>query len=169
MTGRPRGKRSRLQKEPDLIEKMGAVLQAGHYADVACSIVGIAESSYYAWLERGEAAIERRRAGSTLDARDTRYAEWAETIAKASATAEARAVKVVLDAMPEDARHAEWFLERRYPRRWGRFDRVETTERPIDPIAEAALTDGNVRALIDDLIDAVSSGSGESSGSGPTD
>ncbi len=164
--GKLRGKKSRLQKEPGLIEAIGATLQAGHYAHVACQIVGVKEASYYAWLERGEAAIATRRAGGHLNAREALYAEWAETIASASAAAEARAVQVVVDAMPTDARHAEWFLERRYPRRWGRFDRVETNERQeVDPIAAAALADGNVRALIDDLIDAISCNEPGGSGS----
>lgn len=159
------GKRPLVEREPELIDKVAAALQAGHYANTACAMVGMSETAYYATLQKGDAALRRQRDGEELTERDALYARFAEAVHRGSSNAEERALKVIRDAMADEWQAAGWFLERRYPRKWGRFDRVETTERPADPVAEAAMRDEKVAELVDDLIASISSG-GESCGAG---
>jgi hypothetical protein len=171
---KPVGKRSRLEREPDLIEEIAGLLRLGNYVGPVCRAVGIAESSYYAWLERGEAALEKVEEARSLaedpdavdptlvlDRREARYAEFAEAVTRADARAEVTIAGIV--STSEDPRVLLEFLGRRYPARWGRQDKIEQTIRTIDDerIASAALTSEVARRAIDDLIAEISGGSGD--------
>ena len=92
-------------------------IRAGNYAEVAARYAGISEATYYRWMQRGG---EDSGAGKS-----TRYCEFREAIKKAEADAEVRAVSIIQDAMPDSWQAAMTYLERKYPQRWGRGDRVE--------------------------------------------
>jgi len=162
-----------LEYEPGLIEQVGSWLAAGHYVTVACDALGVAASSYYAWLERGEASLaeqERRMSewggrgeAPTYPTEKARlYAEFAATVKKASPQGEERALRVIRDAFEDNWQAAGWYLERRWPKRWGRYDRVESVEGTggSSELAEAALRDERVRGLVDDLLESLSEPSG---------
>jgi hypothetical protein len=91
----------------------------------AARVVGIHRDTFFAWLQRGEAAIERRERGEHVGVREIPFVEFADAIGTARAEAETRAVQVIADAMDRDWRAAAWFLEHSLPGRWGRRGRAE--------------------------------------------
>ncbi len=84
-------------------------LERGHYARAACALAGIDESTYYRWLERGRKA------------RRGRYRAFCEAVDQAEAKAENIAVLALQrEVLRGDMRAVTFYLERRYPARWGR-------------------------------------------------
>ena len=110
---------------PERQEIIIETLRGGGYAEAAIKRAGIGHSTYYEWLQKGEAG-------------DQPYADFADAVKKAEADAETRAVATVLavafgapaqyDAQGNQIREEEkrnWqaamtYLERRYADRWGR-------------------------------------------------
>ena len=68
---------------------------------------------------------------------DPRYAAFRDAANVAHATAEADAIRVITNAGKLDARHAEWFLERSFPNRYGRQTRTEVTGKNGEPLLVA--------------------------------
>ena len=104
------GRRSKLTRQ--LIESLCETIEAGNHIRVACQSAGIGESSYYRWLERAEGG-----AGGI-------YREFQEAIKKAEGVGEAVLVEQILADASWQAK--AWYLERRYPERWGRRDRLDS-------------------------------------------
>jgi len=108
------------------------VLAAGNYREAACQFAGITPKTFRNWLDRAEAP----------DA-DPAYVEFAQLVARAESKGEIEAVANVR-AAGKDPRY--WaadmtFLERRYPERWGRKDRVHST---VDATHKLIIQWGNV-------------------------
>lgn len=103
------GRKSKLT--PERQERICELLRAGNYAGVAAKAAGIAESTFYAWIERGEKA----RTGA--------FAEFAEAVKKAEAEGETAALEIIQTAALESWQAAAWLLERRFPQRWARANR----------------------------------------------
>lgn len=91
---------------PELAEKIANYISTGNYAVVVCGLVGIGESTYYSWLEKG------------VKAKSGKYREFLELIKRAEAAREAKWIKDI-DGDPSWQSKA-WLLERRYPERWGK-------------------------------------------------
>lgn len=120
------GERARPPKlNPELQERIVAALVAGNYVEPACRASGISPSTYYRWLERGEAEEEGL------------YRAFAEAVWKAEAAAEMSALRVIRGAMVEDWRAALAFLERRHAQRWGRRPAAERSEAAAPASLEA--------------------------------
>jgi hypothetical protein len=119
---------------PEIQKTIVAAIRAGSYNEAACRAVGISETSFYRWMEVGEADRERGV--------ESAYADFWEAVTRASAQAEVHAVGLIRQAMPDDWRAAAHYLERRFPRRWGRRDSVELggelAIRSFSEIAKAA-------------------------------
>jgi hypothetical protein len=99
-------------------------LRGGCYAVTACARAGIPESDYYDWLQKGRAGKQP-------------YLEFLESVKKAEAEAEAAAIGTVL-RVGLDPENPNWqaamtYLERRYPDRWGRRNRVDTGNADAKP------------------------------------
>jgi len=108
------GRRTKLT--PELQQQICDLLAMGNYADDVCDIVGIGETTFYRWLQEGEAGKEP-------------YREFRESIKKAQAQAVARAVAGIQRAGLDGSWQAlAWFLERRYPDKWGKRERVEHSD-----------------------------------------
>jgi transposase len=93
--------------------KIVEALAAGNYFNVACEVAGIGERTGYRWLEQGE----QERSGP--------YQQFWQAVKKAEADAEASALQVVRDAMPQQWQAAMTFLERKFPARWARRERLD--------------------------------------------
>ena len=91
-------------------------IETGNYASVAAHLAGIGETTLYRWLERGK---------KEADDEDSIYREFRESLKRAEAEAEMKAVAVIVDAMPQSWQAAMTFLERKFPSRWARGKRVE--------------------------------------------
>lgn len=108
------GRPDRLTKERH--ERIVQLIRNGVYIQTACEANGIGTSTYYRWLENAD----------NPDA-DPKYREFREAITRARAEAEARHVLHVEQAARTDWKAAAWFLERSFPTRYGRQQRIEHT------------------------------------------
>jgi hypothetical protein len=103
---------------PGVRAKVLDCLSVGAYAYTAAAAAGIAESTYYAWLDRGKAARDRIDAGESVHEDELEFLEFSESVTRVTAQVELRALQAVQDACLTDWRAASWFLERRHPQRW---------------------------------------------------
>ena len=98
----------RLKLTPELIEQAAKLIAGGNYASTVLQMLGVGESTWYRWLEKG-----RDSKGRSI------YREFWESIQKAEAAAEARAVSGVMAAGRRNWTAYAWYLERKFPDRWG--------------------------------------------------
>ncbi len=130
---------SRTKLTPELQEALVQAIRAGNYAAVAVQYAGISRSTFYRWMQRGQ------RAKSGL------YCEFFEAIRRAESQAEVRAVAILQGHMKDSWRAAMTFLERKYPDRWGRKDRLKIDIEPRQALAELL---GMEPDEIDSMVDA---------------
>ncbi len=102
---------------PDVQERICTAIRAGAPPETAAVYAGVAARTYYRWMARGE----REQRGE--------FWQFCQAIKKALAEFEVRTVTLVQQAAPADWRAAMTLLERRFPDRWGRRDRVDHTHR----------------------------------------
>lgn len=131
----------------EIVKEFAEALEDGNYFVTVCDGLGIDESTAYDWLNKGKDGQDAT--GDWPDA----YREFAKSVKVASAKAEMKALKLVMDAAkPQDFALTEkgtaypvvvsetgpnklpgqWqasmtFLERRFPDRWKRTERQENT------------------------------------------
>lgn len=117
---------------PAMITKIAEGLRGGGYREVVAAHAGIAVSTLYAWLERGEADLATRdrleAEGATdaeIDATRTLFSELSEAATRAEAEAELEASALILSAAKDDWRAAAEFLRRRHTKRWTATERLE--------------------------------------------
>ena len=111
------GRPSRLT--PQLAAKLAEIIASGVTYAVAAKYVGISRATLHRWLERG------RKKGSGA------FRQLRRDVGRALAQAELRAVLVIQKAGAKQWQAAAWFLERRWPHRWGRTSR-ERAQDAID-------------------------------------
>lgn len=115
---RGRGRPKLLEFDETLTESLAFYLRKGMYLREACSLAGVSRDSVYTWMKQGVRDI---RAGI-----DSAEANFSDTVKKAMAEAEEKAVDNVRAAgqLPQFWAAEAWFLERRYPDKYGKRDRV---------------------------------------------
>jgi hypothetical protein len=86
-----------------------SVIAAGNFPTTAARACGVAESAFMNWMRLGR------------EGKDPEYAEFVEQVKAAENQAEASAVGRINAAMqdPKLWTAAAWFLERKFPDRWG--------------------------------------------------
>lgn len=120
----PGGRPSKLT--PDVQARILQAIAAGAYVETAAAYAGISKDSYYEWMARGESA-------SADDPAERPYIEFSDAIKKATAEVEVLALLEVQMGGPRWASRG-WWLERRFPRKWGRMKREDTgDEKPPQP------------------------------------
>jgi len=136
---RPIGRRTKLT--PELQTTIIEGLRLGNYAIVAAQFAGISESCYYKWIRRGE---DDMAAGE-----DTKFSQFVQSIKHAEAEAETRAVAQVMQAGQDSWQASMTYLERKFPGRWSRGERVEHTGTvKVAAINLAALSDAELEEAI---------------------
>lgn len=124
---KPLGRPTKLTDEVQ--KKILDAVRAGIWLDQAAALAGIAASSLFLWVDKGQRALEL----ADLEERELIgvekvYADFSESLKKARAEAEARNITLVQQAASDGTwQAAAWFLERSFPNRWGRKDRMEVT------------------------------------------
>lgn len=103
-------------------DRLLSALRAGNFRNVAAEWAGISDRVFREWMAKGEAS----RRGPFVDFR--------RRVLEAERAAEIRAVGLVMKAAEEDPKHAEWWLERKFPERWGRRDKMEVSGSGGGPI-----------------------------------
>lgn len=97
---------------PELQKNLIRYIQAGSHIVVACKAVGISEVTFYDWVKRG-------RAGEEL------YLKFLKSIKKAQAKTEIRNIAIVQKAAEKNWVAAMTWLERKYPQRWAKKDKLD--------------------------------------------
>ena len=113
---------------PEVQDEVVKRIRAGNYINVSCQAVGIGVSTYFEWLKKGE---EGRQP----------YAEFTDAIKKAEAEAHVNYVAIVASHAPNQWQAAAWWLERRFPDKWGRRDKLDikgeiVADKKVDKIEE---------------------------------
>jgi transposase len=120
-------------------------IQEGNYLDTACRIVGIDYATMRRWILRGEEEGQGK------------FYNFCEAIKRAEALAEAWRVKQIKKASYEDWKANAWYLERKYPQRWGKKDSLEAqiksehTHREEQAIEHTVKTDQETVELVRQL------------------
>lgn len=137
---------------PEIQQALVTVIQAGNYNITACNFVGVAESTFYRWMQRGEDEIKRlieveEETGEYLDPdeKEAIYVQFWESIKKAESTSEVTALMHVKRSFGEDWKSAMTFLERKKPDHWRRRDRTELTDPDGNPVAVVVYLPDNNR------------------------
>jgi hypothetical protein len=124
----------------DVRAKILATVRIGNYRETACRRARISDRTLRDWVERGakeldeiESLMGRKEAGEDVTIPElSEFAQFALDLEDAEAKCEQACVGVVLDGDTEDVR---WFMERRWPRRWGKLaTRVELSGPDGGPI-----------------------------------
>lgn len=109
---------------PDIQAKIVEVVAAGNYREIAAHAAGISPRTLAGWVAQG------KKAKSGI------HRDFLQAVLKAEQDAEIRMVKAIVDGAEQDPKHAQWWLERKAPERWGRdrqiikelLDRVKSLE-----------------------------------------
>jgi transposase len=121
--------KSRKQGRPTLLnatlqKRSCKLLAEGCDQKTACNISGIGERTYHDWKERGRGGEEP-------------YASFFSATSRVRDTHKARLIAVVMEAAHKDARHAEWLLERQFPKEFAPIssrDILASIGEPVRPI-----------------------------------
>ena len=99
----------------EVVDRICQALAAGNYRGVAAQWAGVSQRVMREWMARGK---EEKKGP---------YRDFRRRVLEAEKSAEIRAVGLVMKAAQEDARHAQWWLERKFNARWGRKDATKVT------------------------------------------
>jgi transposase len=112
---------------PELQVKIVEALKMGNYIETAAALAGINKTTIYEWLKRGARELERVENNPNAKIRkdEERFVVFSNAVKKAQAEAEQRDVLIIAKASQSDWKASAWRLERKYPQRWGRKDRLD--------------------------------------------
>jgi len=100
---------------PAVQKKIVDAIKAGNYMETAAAYAGISKQTLYNWMRKG-ARAEKGKHRAFLDA-----------VEKALAEAEIEDVLTIGAAAKEVWQAAAWRLERKFPDRWGRRDKLSVS------------------------------------------
>jgi transposase len=127
---------------PERQSRIVEALSNGNYIETSARYAGITPQGMYKWINRGNTERQRIADGETPKQSERIYVDFVEAVEKARATAEMRNVSLIQKAAIDGTWQASaWFLERSYPKRWGRSDRVEHTGADGGPVEVAVSLD----------------------------
>lgn len=110
----------------ELKEEILKVIRSGNYIETACAYAGIEKKTLYNWMKRGRSELERldKNPRAKMKKAEAIYVDFLHSIQKALAHAEIRDVAIIGKAAEESWQASAWRLERKFPDRWGRKDKV---------------------------------------------
>lgn len=97
---------------PEARARIIEALRAGNYRHIAAAYAGIGERTFNTWM-----------ASTAPD-----YLQFQREVMEAETFAHVTMVARVMKAAQRDAKHAQWWLERKFHDLWGRKDRIETRQ-----------------------------------------
>lgn len=105
----------------DLVERVCATLEQGHYISVVCASVGISHSAFASWCRRGKTEYDRLLDPDVVpDPKELQYLNFYVAVEAAKVSAEIDMVAAWREHAETNWQAARDFLARRYPSRWGR-------------------------------------------------
>ena len=113
---------------PNVRNLLLASLRAGATLKMAALAAGIDRVTLWRWIKRGKKA------------KSGKYRAFLRELIQASAMGGVRNVTCISRAAARDWRAAAWMLERRYPRDYGKREKVELTGKDGKPIQTQDVT-----------------------------
>ncbi len=104
--------KSKSKLTPELQEKILLHLRVGAYVETAAACAGIHKDTFYEWMKKGARGQQP-------------YVAFAQAVNKAVAESESRDLATILKAAQSQWQAAAWRLERRFPEKYGRNDRLK--------------------------------------------
>ena len=114
-------------------------VRAGAYIETASAFAGIDKASLYAWMKRGNAQTKGI------------YREFLNAIEKAFADSELRDIMNIGNAAKENWQASAWRLERRFPDRWGRKEKINV-DANVKHSGEVALKEEHTQHIIHEMM-----------------
>jgi hypothetical protein len=102
----------------ELQARLCEAIRSGNYRETAAQWAGVSPETLSRWMHR----------------KGARYDAFRRAVLEAERAAEIRAVALVMKAAADDPAHARWWLERKFPDRWGRRERHELTGEGGGPV-----------------------------------
>lgn len=112
------GRKSKLTKER--VDRICEALMKGAYVVTACKSVGITQNTFYKWKKLGEEGVEPYKS------------EFLDRIEEADALGELALLENLDDFSTSNWQVNAWRLERKYPQRWARTERVDLSTQNND-------------------------------------
>jgi transposase len=112
----------------EVIEDVKRILPTVLYLETVADYIGVSRVSIHRWLKRGALELKRVRKDARFKVRQSEaiYVEFCNAVKKAKAEGEIFDAGVVKKAAAKQWQAAAWRLERRFPRRWGKKDQLDT-------------------------------------------
>ena len=103
-----------LKLTEEVQDKICVAIRLGNDKKVAAALAGVSETTFYRWLEIAELPNAKKE-----------YREFRESIERAEAEAEVTRIARITQAADNGTwQAASWWLERKFPERWGRNDKI---------------------------------------------
>ena len=135
---------------PEVQETICNWLKLGYYQEDAAVMAGISPSTFYDWLKKGAIEDAKQEEIKALESGDPSlpaikedsdielvyiYSEFSEAVARARAEAEGAHIKNIRRAADNGTWQASaWFLERSFPKKWGKRSALEIDAQGDEPI-----------------------------------
>ena len=135
---------------PEIQDTICNWLKLGYYQEDAAVMAGIAPSTFYDWLKKGAEEDSKQEQIKALGSGDSPlpainedsdielvyiYSEFSEAVARARAEAEGAHIKNIRRAADNGTWQASaWFLERSFPKKWGKRSTLDIDAQGDEPI-----------------------------------
>ena len=112
---------------PELTVKICDMLRAGNYLETAAAYAGIDKATLHRWLKRGRAEMDRiaSQGKGKIKRSEQPFVDFCNSVEKALSEGEVRDLIIISNAAKSDWKAAAWKLERKFPDKWGRKERVD--------------------------------------------
>jgi hypothetical protein len=110
---------------PKIQQDVVVSLLAGNFANTAAKYAGLHPATFWRYMKLGS------------EAESGPYREFYDAVTKAESESEVRAVALLRKHAEKQFQAAAWWLERKYPKRWGRKERLELTGSGGGPVQVA--------------------------------
>lgn len=132
-TPKKKGRPSLLNEERQ--HNITTMLKAGAYIEDAVKASGISVATFYVWMNRGKAQRDRQNANLPVEENELPYLEFLEAVEMADAEgAIGHLMNIDHHAKNGTWQASAWILERKYPKKWGRYDHTEISGPDGGPI-----------------------------------
>lgn len=110
---------------PLMIDEITKRLKVGCYAKVVAGALGIAERSYYTWLERGSKAEKLSELDKKIPDTEKIYLQLWQSVRQSESEGEVSITTMIFSQIKDDWKAGLEMLSRKYPERWARKEYMD--------------------------------------------
>ena len=108
--------------EPQYVDQFLRALRMGNYRQVSAEWAGLGYRTVCEWMDKGKTDP------------DSKYGVFRRQVIEAERSAEIQMVGLLIKGAQSNAKHAVDFLERKFPKRWGKKENVEVSGKDGAPL-----------------------------------